>query len=323
MCLSVYCPRLVEVDFMNCSINDSALKSIFNHCRDLRELRASQVDIIPTVITDNAFLGSPLRLARYFVQLRLVDFTGIATITDMSINILINAAPKIRSLVLNKCSGITDEGILSICQLGKFLHFLHLGHCSQITDVSVQRLTMSCNRIRYLDMACCTEITDRSVHDLSRNLSKLKRIGLVKCAKITDFGLSAFINSVRICSSLERIHLSYCTQLSVLAIAKLLDVCYKLNHLSLTHVPSFLRSDLQQFCRLPPKELTEIQRRAFCVYSGQGVQDLRDYLNTIYNTERDETSFWIPTRPTPTNTGDIGMMTTTTISDIVEEDRTR
>jgi F-box and leucine-rich repeat protein GRR1 len=270
---------------MNCNINDTALKSIFNHCRDLRELRISQVDIIKTEITDNAFLGSPLSHTRYFEQLRLVDFTGITTITDMTLSILINAAPRIRSLVLNKCSGITDEGVLSICRLGKFLHFLHLGHCSQITDASITCLAVSCNRIRYLDMACCTEITDRSVVELSRNLLKLKRIGLVKCANITDIGLSALTSHVRIVSSLERIHLSYCARLSVRAIARLLNVCYRLNHLSLTHVPSFLRNDLQEFRRSPPKELTEIQRHAFCVYSGKGVQDLRDYLNTIYNTE--------------------------------------
>lgn len=295
ICLAMNCPRLLEVDFTNCNINDDALKTIFEYSHDLRELRLSQSDVPVVKISDDAFLTSSLTLKQntmqqegplefyYYHQLRLVDFTGISTITDESIAALVQAAPKIRSLVLNKCSNITDEGILSICKLGRFLHFLHLGHCSKITDESVTKLAILCNRIRYLDMACCSEVTDKSLIELA-NLQKLKRIGLVKCSKITDISIGAFTSHVRLANSLERIHLSYCIRLSVRAISRLLNVCRKLNHLSLTNVPSFLRDDLQSFCRSPPREFTEIQRRSFCVYSGKGVQDLRDYLNTYYDT---------------------------------------
>lgn len=289
--LALNCPRLLEVDFMNCDISDDALTSIFNHCQELRELRLNQSEVPLVRITDEAFLTSFItkkQLTRdppiyYYHQLRLVDFTAISTITDQSIHALVQSAPKIRSLVLNKCSNMTDEGVLSICKLGRFLHFLHLGHCSKITDRSVTKLAILCNRIRYLDMACCTEITDKSVIELA-NLQKLKRIGLVKCANITDISIAALTSHVRITHSLERIHLSYCIRLGVRAISRLLNVCQKLNHLSLTNVPSFLRDDLQRFCRPPPKEFTEIQRRPFCVYSGKGVQELKEYLNTLYDT---------------------------------------
>lgn len=262
---------------------------IFNHCRELRELRLSQSEVKNLQISDEAFMSSFITSKQvkdspvyYYDQLRLVDFTAIYTISDQSIKSLVHAAPKIRSLVLNKCIHITDESILAICKLGRYLHFLHLGHCSRITDKSVTKLAVSCNRIRYLDMACCTEITDKSIIELA-NLPKLKRIGLVKCFNITDISIGALTSHVRISHSLERIHLSYCTQLSVRAISRLLNVCLKLNHLSLTNVPSFIRDDLQAFCRSPPKDFTELQRRPFCVYSGKGVQDLRQYLNTLYD----------------------------------------
>lgn len=262
---------------------------VFNHCRDLRELRISQSDVHNFKISDQAFLDSSLCLKQqiknppvyYYDQLRLVDFTAISTISDQSLKVLINAAPKIKSLVLNKCSRITDEGLLSVCKLGRYLHFLHLGHCSNLTDRSITKLALFCNRIRYLDMACCTEITDKSVIELA-NLPKLKRIGLVKCSNITDISIGALTSHIRISNSLERIHLSYCTQLSIREISKLLNVCHRLNHLSLTNVPSFLRNDLQAFCRTPPKDFSDLQRRAFCVYSGKGVQDLRHYLNNLH-----------------------------------------
>ncbi|CEP16455.1 hypothetical protein [Parasitella parasitica] len=282
--LSIHCPRLVEVDFMNCKINNQALISIFNHNQELRELRLSHADNTNVLIDDGAFINSLLqqRQQRFYQQLRLVDFTGISIITDTSIDILILAAPKIRSLVLNKCSQITDQGVLSICKLGRYLHFLHLGHCSQITDLSIQRLASVCPRIRYLDMACCVNITDVSVIESFKHLSKLKRIGLVKCALITDAAIRSLTNQTRASNNIERIHLSYCTRLSVSAVAELLNNCHKLNHLSLTQVPAFLRNDLQQFCRPPPKDFTELQRNVFCVYSDVGVQNLKNYLNTMY-----------------------------------------
>ncbi|KAG2198015.1 hypothetical protein INT47_004982 [Mucor saturninus] len=287
--LASHCPRLVEVDFTNCKINDTALEMVFNHCRDLRELRISQSEVTNPRISDQAFLDSSLCLKQqiknppiyYYDQLRLVDFTAITTITDQSLKVLINSAPKIKSLVLNKCSRITDEGLMSVCKLGRFLHFLHLGHCVNLTDRSITKLALYCSRIRYLDMACCINITDRSVIELA-NLPKLKRIGLVKCSNITDIAISALTSHIRISNTLERIHLSHCTQLSIREISNLLNVCHRLNHLSLTNVPSFLRSDLQAFCRTAPKDFSELQLRTFCVFSGKGVQELRDYLNTLH-----------------------------------------
>lgn len=210
-----------------------------------------------------------------------MDFTGISLLSDVAIDILVQAAPKIRSLVLNKCSRITDHGVLAISRLGRFLHFLHLGHCSQITDASIQRLALVCPRLRYLDMASCTNITDASIAELAKHLPRLKRIGLVKCSRITDAAIQSLASHARITSSIERIHLSFCSRLSVQAIAELLNKCQRLSHLSLTHVPSFMREDLQQFCRSPPKDFAEPQRNAFCVYSGIGVQHLKDYLHAM------------------------------------------
>ncbi|KAJ3553643.1 hypothetical protein NPX13_g10840 [Xylaria arbuscula] len=80
--------------------------------------------------------------------------------------------------------------------------------------------------------------------------------------------------------SLERVHLSYCTNLTLPSIIKLLNCCPKLTHLSLTGVPAFLRDDLDRFCREAPSDFTEHQRAVFCVFSGTGVIGLRQHLNT-------------------------------------------
>jgi hypothetical protein len=51
--------------------------------------------------------------------------------------------------------------------------------------------------------------------------------------------------------------------------------------LSLTGVQAFLREDLTRFCREAPPEFTHPQRDVFCVFSGDGVSRLREYLKRL------------------------------------------
>jgi len=59
----------------------------------------------------------------------------------------------------------------------------------------------------------------------------------------------------------------------------LLNNCPRLTHLSLTGVHAFLREELRAFCREAPAEFTQQQQDVFCVFSGDGVGRLRDFLN--------------------------------------------
>lgn len=175
-------------------------------------------------MSDAAFLDLPL--GRTFEQLRILDLTSCARLTDQAIEIIISAAPRLRNLVFAKCRNLTNNAVDAISKLGKNLHYLHLGHCGHITDEAVIRLVHACNRIRYIDLGCCIHLTDQSVVKLA-TLPKLRRIGLVKCSSITDESVKALAN-VRPTrpsrpgeephlggSSLERVHLSYCTNLNL------------------------------------------------------------------------------------------------------------
>jgi F-box and leucine-rich repeat protein GRR1 len=264
---------------MNCHlISNEALVAIFQHCSELREFRINQCKrILDTAFTQSALASKP---PGFYHQLRILDLTNVNAITDQSVATIVEAAPKIRNLILNKCDKITDESVLSICQLGRHLHYLHLGHCDKLTDRSIIQLAHQCMRIRYLDLACCVQLTDRAVMELAI-LPKLKRIGLVKCHNITDEAIFSLTNLSRMTNSLERVHLSYCVKLTVPSITNLVRSCHRLTHLSLTGVPPFLRSDFQRFCRPPPRDFNPQQRSMFCVFSGKGVRDLRNHFARI------------------------------------------
>ncbi|KAA1466772.1 RNI-like protein [Dentipellis sp. KUC8613] len=293
-------PLLLEIDLHNCKhITDRAVRELWVHSHTMREMRLSQcvelTDLAfpappqsrePPSSTNNPFPQQtipdelpPLRLKRPYEHLRMLDLTNCCNITDDAIEGIISVAPRIRNLMLSKCTALTDRSVESICRLGKHLHYLHLGHATEITDVSIKTLARSCQRLRYIDLANCFQLTDMSVFELA-SLQKLRRIGLVRVSNLTDEAIYALGDRY---NTLERVHLSYCDQVSVMAIHFLLQKLQRLNHLSLTGVPAFRRQELQQFCRDPPADFNSSQRQAFCVYSGDGVNQLRKFLMELFN----------------------------------------
>ncbi|CEQ39347.1 SPOSA6832_00848, partial [Sporobolomyces salmonicolor] len=221
-------------------------------------------------------LRSPPSL-KPFDHLRYLDLTSLSNLTDAAVAGIVKHMPKVRNLILAKCTRLTDESLYSVCAVGKHLHYLHLGHVAAITDKAVTAVARSCTRLRYIDLACCNNLTDMSVFELAANLPRLKRIGLVRVTNITDEALYSLFSR----TSLERIHLSYCDNLTVGAVHELLQHLPRLTHLSLTGVSAFRKKALQVFCRPPPKDFNDHQRRSFCVFSGRGVQELRKYLRTL------------------------------------------
>ncbi|KAH6681894.1 hypothetical protein B0J14DRAFT_501689 [Halenospora varia] len=284
------CQNILEIDLHQCRmIGNTPVTELLTNGKSLRELRLANCDLI----ADSAFLNLPPN--QTYEHLRILDLTSCARLTDRAIEKIIDVAPRLRNLVFAKCRNLTDVAVHAISKLGKNLHYLHLGHCGHITDASVIKLVQSCNRIRYIDLGCCVHLTDASVMKLA-SLPKLRRIGLVKCSNITDESVYALAqyraprdarhhrlgeDMYLPGSSLERVHLSYCTNLTLNSIVVLLNNCQKLTHLSLTGVQAFLRPDLEQFCREAPSEFTEHQRSVFCVFSGAGVTGLRRHLNHL------------------------------------------
>lgn len=274
------CPNLVELDIHGCDkVTNESLHKIFLELEYLKEFKISKNQNITYECLESPN-GSLLSLDK----LRILDFTQCTNITDKAIIKFIQLAPKLRNVVLSKCSLITDASLRAIATLGKNLHYVHLGHCSNITDLGAKELIKSCYRLQYIDLACCNQLTNATIIELA-NLPKLRRIGLVKCSQITDEGILALAeNSRNSEDTLERVHLSYCVNLTIYPIYKLLKACPKLTHISLTGISQFLRPDITKFCREPPSEFNLHQKSIFCVFSGEGVNNLRNYLNHLIQT---------------------------------------
>lgn len=238
-----HCPNILEIDLHQCTgVGNEPITALLAKEQSLRELRLACCELID----DGAFLALPPY--RTYENLRILDLTSCSRLTDRAVEKIIDIAPRLRNLVLAKCSNITDVAVHAIAKLEKNLHYVHLGHCRHITDDAVKRLVRSCNRIRYIDLGCCVNLTDESV-TLLASLPKLKRIGLVKCASITDKSMNALASANDHRSqyrgaggrsghdmrapSLERVHLSYCTNLTLPVRSRLVRTCQDVTKLIL------------------------------------------------------------------------------------------
>lgn len=282
--LAKNCPSLVELDIHGCEkVTNEGLHIIFTELEALKEFKISKNQNVTYECLDSP-IGTQLSLER----LRILDFSQCSNITDRAIVKFIQLAPKLRNVLLSKCFSITDVSLRAIALLGKNLHYVHLGHCSNITDAGARELIKSCYRLQYIDFACCNQLTNATLIELS-NLPKLRRIGLVKCSQITDEGILALARNTKNNErTLERIHLSYCVNLSIYPIHELLNTFTKITHISLTGISQFLRPDITEFCREPPSDFNPHQKSIFCVFSGDGVKQLRNYLNHLMRTTQVE-----------------------------------
>jgi F-box and leucine-rich repeat protein GRR1 len=164
----------------------------------------------------------------------LLDLTSCSRPTDHAIGRIIDVAPHLRNLVITRSRNITDVAVNTISKLGKSLHYIQLGHCNHITDEVVIKLVRCCNRIRYIDLSSCFKLTYVSVTKLA-TLPKLRCISLVKCNTIANdivYALSqlhrryfhggagqpelAYTGLISANErGLERVHISYCTNLTL------------------------------------------------------------------------------------------------------------
>lgn len=85
--------------------------------------------------------------------------------------------------------------------------------------------------------------------EIAASMTKLHRLGLVKMALLTDDGLIALTERRQ---TLDRIHLSYCEQITLWGMQHFLNRMSRLAHMSLTGIAAFKTEGCKQFSKEPP-----------------------------------------------------------------------
>ncbi|TEB35822.1 RNI-like protein [Coprinellus micaceus] len=311
------CSRLVELELCDLPLlTPLAVRDIWSYSRKLRVLRLANCPLLsdkafpappaaeppPGIADDEKPLPHrpttwlenlpPLILRHCTENLRILDLTA-CKVTDDAVDGIVVHAPKIQTLILSGCIMLTDRSLESICKLGDHLDVLMLAHVSNITDRAVFQIARSCPQLRCVDVAFCRNLTDMAVFELAC-LARLRRLSLVRVHKITDLAVCALAEQA---SQLERLHLSYCDQLSLDSIHLLLRKSRHLQHLTATGVPAFRRQGVHRFSDPPPPTSTQDQQAAFRVFTGDRVAALRHFLDKEEQRQRDAEANNIPFVP--------------------------
>lgn len=274
--MSLNLHKIVELDISECqNINSYAVYKALSGMPNIRDFVANGCKNI-----DNSFIGNLYENKVFLKKLKnfsIGNLNPIFSLKDEDLYYLTVVAPNIKHLTLSKHSDITDIGMGYISNLRKSLTTLNIGHLSQISNIGIGYI-IECSRLTYLDLSACDGISSEGFILLS-NFKRLKRLGMVKCMKLDDYTLLKFLAKTH--AQLERVHLSYCPQLTGFSILELLKRHTKLQHLSVSGIPAVqsLLPKLREYSRQAPYDFTSEQTISFAIFSGtKNIAHVKDVL---------------------------------------------
>ncbi|XP_073307610.1 uncharacterized protein [Primulina huaijiensis] len=212
------CPSLQVLDVSRCTkLSSSALVSVIeSHL--LSQLHASY-----------CFFDFPvLHQLKDLNNLKKLNIGG-AQVSDFALKILGENCWSLLEIVLGKCRGVADTGIMQLVSRCVDLKVLDLTCCSDLTDLAILAVASSCRDLTCLKLECCNLLSETSLECLGSKCASLEEIDLTDCSGINDTGLKYLSK----CSKLSSLKLGLCIDISDKGLQYIASNCKKLQELDL------------------------------------------------------------------------------------------
>ncbi|KAI1796074.1 RNI-like protein [Ganoderma leucocontextum] len=180
-------------------------------------------------------------------DLRFLELSHCARLTDAAVFGLVAHAPRIAHLNISGCIKLSNKAMHRLCELGEHLVEIDVAGLEKVTDAGIHALTSACTRLRAVDISFMPRLTDLAVLELA-SLPRLERLAAAGLTKLTD--QAAFFLAVH-APALEHLHLSYCVGLTLDGVQALLRRLTRLQYLSLSDVPAMQRRGVRRFSDRP------------------------------------------------------------------------
>ncbi|KAL1924696.1 uncharacterized protein VTP21DRAFT_4350 [Calcarisporiella thermophila] len=135
------------------------------------------------------FNSNVIRLATKFSSgsLMELDLTECKSLTEATLKALISTFPKLRKLILDGTSGITDSSLECVARTCHNLEFLSLAHPWSLCDNAIYAIANFCwQHLRYINITGAVRVTDASAILLVQRCVLLETIILKDCYLLTD-----------------------------------------------------------------------------------------------------------------------------------------
>ncbi|GJZ50628.1 leucine-rich repeat, cysteine-containing subtype protein [Tanacetum coccineum] len=184
----------IHLDYVDLSgrlgFREIGIGSLVRSCKKLTTLIIGNC----VTVTDKS-----LKMIREATRLEKLDLQGCYMISNLGLEYLANGKLKhcLRTLYLDKCDRITDNGIIYLKKLVS-LRELGFSRCgANITDYGFVALCELPN-LEILCLNFLTNITDISLIEIGRKCLNLLWINLPGCQTITSVGLRCFFGHQRL-----------------------------------------------------------------------------------------------------------------------------
>lgn len=138
----------------------------------------------PSVDIDSFILD---KLFNRFTQLEALSLCGCINLVDSGLIRLQSNGLKLRTLCLDCCFKVTDNGISSAAIGCPNLSLISLYRCS-VSDNGLELLAKSCSSLKDLNLEWCTLVTDSGISIITSNCRELRAIKISHCEKIKGVG---------------------------------------------------------------------------------------------------------------------------------------
>lgn len=157
--------------------------------------------------------------------------TGI-TVTDATLQEVVNTVPTLRGLRLTGCSQITDAGIWAIARQCSKLDTIYLAQCERVTELGLRLLAHNCQLV-VVDLSDCPQISDTILQTLAAGCWMIQTFIIKRCQRITDAGI---VKIAQCCKDLRHLDVSECEHVGEYGDKALVEIgkyCPKLTVLDL------------------------------------------------------------------------------------------
>ncbi|GLJ13102.1 hypothetical protein SUGI_0205190 [Cryptomeria japonica] len=127
------------------------------------------------------------KLLDRFPALISVSLVGCTEISDSALALFPSAGLKLKSILLDCCFSITDDGLSHICNNSKGLSSLSLYRCN-ISDIGLEHVARSCPNLEIINLSYCANVSDSGIAALGEGCLGLKIVNISFCKNIQGIG---------------------------------------------------------------------------------------------------------------------------------------
>lgn len=124
-------------------------------------------------------------------------------ISDRAILVLARYCPKITTLYLQGCRGITSWGMTRMAQKCKDLEILDISYCRGLTDESIVKIAENCKNLKLLTMPGCLNKTNLAMKYLGMNCIMLEKLDISENLNIDFSTVEVIVKNCQLLKEME------------------------------------------------------------------------------------------------------------------------